>query len=80
VWLLNSGFEQISVTVSELTGEAAVNSQVLIQPGTVVAVPIVEPDALGVLVESSDPFSAAWSIRGPSGIAFAAGLPADSGY
>jgi hypothetical protein len=78
VWLLNSGFEQISVTISELTGEAAVNSQVLIQPGTVVAVPIVEPDALGVLVESSDPFSAAWSIRGPSGIAFGAGLPAVS--
>ena len=75
LWLMNSGFEQISVTVSELTGGAAVNSQVLVGPGTQVAVPIIEPDALGVLVEASDPFTAAWSLRGPSGMAFSVGLP-----
>lgn len=74
LWLLNSGFEQLRVTVSELTGEAAVNSQVLIEPGTLIGVPITEPDALGVLVESSDPFSAAFSVTGPSGSAFSAGL------
>jgi len=74
LWLMNSGFEQISVTVSELTGAAAVNSQVLVEPGTQVAVPISEPDALGVLLESNDPFTAAWSVEGPSGVAFSAGL------
>ena len=74
LWLMNSGFEQISVTVSELTGAAAINTQVLVEPGTQISVPITEPDALGVLVTSSDPFTAAWSIEGPSGIAFAGGL------
>jgi len=71
---MNSGSEQILVTVSELTGAAAVNSQVLVEPGTQVAVPITEPDALGVLVEANDPFTAAWSVEGPSGIAFSGGL------
>lgn len=74
VWLLNSGSEQISVTVSELTGAAAVNSQVLVGPGSQVAVPIQEPDAVGVLVEASEPFSAAWSVAGPSGAALVPGL------
>lgn len=77
LWLMNSGFEQISVTVSQLTGAAAVNSQVLVEPGTQVAVPIDEPDALGVMVEASDPFTAAWSVQGPSGTAFSAGLVAE---
>ncbi|MEE9298075.1 MAG: DUF5719 family protein [Acidimicrobiia bacterium] len=75
LWLLNSSFEQISVTVSELTGVAAINTQILVEPGTQVAIQIVEPDALGVLVEASDPFTAAWSIQGPSGAAFSGGLP-----
>jgi hypothetical protein len=75
LWLMNSGFEQISVTVSELTGAEAVNSQVLVGPGSQVAVSIVDPDALGVLVEASDPFTAAWSLQGPSGAAFSVGLP-----
>ena len=74
LWLLNSGFEQISVTISELTGAAAVNSQVIVGPGSQVMVPITEPDALGVLVEASEPFSAAWSVRGQTGIAIAPGL------
>ncbi len=76
LWLMNSGFEQISVTVSELTGAAAINSQVLVEPGAQVAVPIAESDALGVLVEANAPFTAAWSVDGPSGIAFSAGLAA----
>jgi len=75
LWLMNSGFEQISVTVSELTGAEALNSQVLVGPGSQVAVSIVDPDALGVMVEASDPFTAAWSLRGPSGAAFSVGLP-----
>jgi hypothetical protein len=39
-----------------------------------VSVPISEPDALGVLLESNDPFTAAWSVEGPSGVAYSAGL------
>jgi hypothetical protein len=75
LWLMNSGSDQILVTVSELTGAAAVNSQVLVGPGSQVSVPIVEPDALGVLVESSEPFSASWSVSGPSGVAVSSGSP-----
>ena len=74
LWLLNSSFEQVSVTVSVLTGEAAINSQVLVPPGSHVAVPITEPDALGVAVDAVDPFTAAWVLQGPSGIAFSPGL------
>lgn len=79
LWLMNTGFEQMSITVSELTGETTVNSQVLLEPGTQVAVPITEPDTLGVLVEASDVFSAAWSLTGPTGTAFAPGLPISDG-
>ncbi len=74
LWLMNSGFEQVLVTVSELTGTAVVTSQVLVEPGAQVAVSITEPDALGVLVEANNPVAAAWSVVGPSGIAFSAGL------
>jgi hypothetical protein len=74
LWLLNSSFEQVSVTVSVLTGDAAINTQVLVEPGTHVAVPITEPDALGVAVEASDPFTAAWSLTGPAGSAYSAGI------
>jgi hypothetical protein len=73
---MNSGFEQTSVTVSELTGAAAVNSQVLLEPGTLLAVELTEPDALGVLVEASEPFTAAWSVIGPAGAAVVPGLDA----
>jgi hypothetical protein len=76
LWLMNSGFEQTSVTVSELTGAAAVNSQVLLEPGTLLAVELTEPDALGVLVEASEPFTAAWSLVGPAGAAVVPGLDA----
>jgi hypothetical protein len=73
--LLNSSFEQVSVTVSILTGEATINSVVLVEPGTIVAVPITESDAVGVLVEASDPFTAAWTLLGPSGAAFSQAIP-----
>lgn len=75
LWLLNSSFEQVSVTVSVLTGAEAINTQVLVEPGSHIGVPITEPDALGVYVDASDPFSAAWSLVGPSGAAFSPGLP-----
>lgn len=75
LWLLNSSFEQISVTVAVLTGDAAVNTQVLVDPGSHVAVPISDPDGLGVFVEASDPFTAAWSLTGPAGTAFSVGIP-----
>lgn len=75
LYLLNTGFEQVSVTVSVLTGQTAINSQVLVAPGTHLAVPITEPDALGVFVEAVDPFTASWTLTGPSGAAFSPGLP-----
>jgi hypothetical protein len=74
LWLLNTSFEQVSVTVSVLTGDTAINTQVLVDPVSQVAVPITEPDALGVAVEAVDPFSAAWSLTGPAGIAYAPGI------
>jgi hypothetical protein len=74
LWLLNTSFEQVSVTVSVLTGDTAINTQVLVDPGSHLAVPITEPDALGVAVEAVDPFSASWSLTGPSGIAYAPGI------
>lgn len=75
LYLLNSNYEQISVTISALTGNTAVNTQVLLEPGSHLAVPITEPDALGVYVEGTGPFTAAWTLTGPSGTAFSPGLP-----
>lgn len=75
LWLLNSGFEQVSVTVRILTGSESVNSVVLVEPGSHVAVPITDPDALGVVVEAVDPFTAAWILDGPAGAALSPGLP-----
>lgn len=80
LWLLNSSFEQVSVTVSVLTGDAAINTQVLVEPGSHVAVPITEPDALGVAVESADPFTAAWTLQGPSGAAWSVGIAVADDY
>lgn len=75
LWLLNSSFEQVSVTVSILTGSESLNSQVLVEPGSHVGVLITEPDALGVFVEAVDPFTASWVLEGPGGAAITPGLP-----
>lgn len=75
LWLLNSGDETVSVTISALTGGGVVNSKEILEPGTITAIAVGGEDVLGYLVSSVDRFSAAWSISGPGGLAFVAGIP-----
>lgn len=73
LWLLNSGEEAMVVTVSLLTADGVFNSNEMLQPGVVTRVRVLHPGAIGYLVRGPDPFTAAWTIRGPSGLAYSAG-------
>jgi hypothetical protein len=75
LWLLNSSDETVSVTISALTGADPLNTQVILAPGTITRFPVGQADARGYLVTSPDAFSAAWSLTGPNGSAFSAGIP-----
>ena len=37
-------------------------------------IPVEDEDALGYLVSAAEPFSAGWTVTGPSGIGFATGV------
>ncbi|OFW67147.1 MAG: hypothetical protein A2Z12_03725 [Actinobacteria bacterium RBG_16_68_21] len=75
LWLLNSGDESVSVTISALTGGETRNSKEILEPGTIKRITVERSGVFGYMVTSMDRFSAAWSISGPRGIAFAAGIP-----
>ena len=75
LWLLNSGDETVSVTISALTGGDTLNSKRILEPGTITPIAVGSDDVGGYLVSSVDRFGAAWSITGPSGTAFVAGIP-----
>ena len=74
LWLLNSAEDAVSVTVSALTKGATLNTKEILEPGTLTRIRVGGDGVLGYLVTSTDFFSAAWSITGPSGTAFAAGI------
>lgn len=75
LWLLNSGDESASVTISVLTAGSTLNSKEILEPGTIHRVPVESGNVLGYMVTSTDRFSAAWSIIGRHGTAFVAGIP-----
>ncbi len=75
LWLLNSSEETIAVTVSAITDDGLVGEQVLIEAGRPLEIEVASSDAAAYLVESSAPFSVAWSVRGGSGLGLAAASP-----
>jgi hypothetical protein len=75
LWLLNPGDDAVSVTLSALGSTSPVNSRVVLEPGTVTRIPIEATGAQGYLATSTDWFSAAWTLSGPSGTAYVAGIP-----
>ncbi len=75
LWLLNSGDDAVSVTVSALGSTSPVNFRVVLEPGSVTRFPIEPSAAQGYLATSSDWFSAAWTLNGSSGAAYVAGIP-----
>ena len=79
LWLLNTSDEPVSVTVGVLTGSDILNSKQTVEPGRLVLIPVTDEDALGYLVSASEPFSAGWTVRGPSGIAFSSGVAISDG-
>ena len=68
VWLLNVSDEPVSVTVSQLTGLEVVNTNVVVDGGTVRRLPV-EGDALGYFIDAVSPITVMWSMDGPSGAA-----------
>ncbi len=74
LWLLNTSDEPISVTVGVLTGSDIFNSRQVVEPGRLVVIPVTDEDALGYIASAAESFSAGWTVRGPSGIAFATGV------
>jgi hypothetical protein len=75
LWLLNTGDEPVSITVSRLTTGGLVGEKVLLEPGSMTGVLAQGLRTAGYLVEASGTFSAAWSMMGPTGTAFAAPSP-----
>ena len=74
LWLLNTSDEPVSATVGVLTGSDVLNTRVTLEPGRVVLIPVEDEDALGYFVSAPEPFSAGWTVTGPSGIGFATGV------
>ena len=74
LWLLNTSDEPVSVTVGVLTGSDVLNTKLTLEPGRLVVIPVEDEDALGYLVSAAEPFSAGWTVTGPSGIGFATGV------
>lgn len=72
LWLLNGGDEVVSVTITIIGAEGVVAENVMVGPGSQLQVPASQ-DAVGYLVTSTQPFSAAWSVTGPGDFAFASG-------
>jgi len=76
LWLLNlSSEDAITATVSALTRAGTSGQTVVVPPGLPVQVDVTAPDASGFLVEASSPLTVAWTVRGPSGLAFASASP-----
>ncbi len=76
LWLINTGEDAVTVTVSTLTGGGLVGETISVDAGTIRAFGPVPEGGLGYLVESPVSISAAWSITGPAGVAYSSGLPA----
>lgn len=70
LWLLNTSFDPVAVTVGMLTGNDVINARYTVEPGRVLLVPVTDEDAFGFLVSAPAPFSAGWAVTTPAGIAF----------
>jgi len=76
LWLLNAASEEaVSATVGVLGRDGSSGQTVVVPPGVPVQVDVTSADAAGILVEASGPVTVAWTIRGPSGLAFSAASP-----
>ncbi|HSQ36913.1 MAG TPA: DUF5719 family protein [Acidimicrobiia bacterium] len=76
IWLLNTSSEDsVSATVSPLGGGGLGGETVVVAPGVPRQVDVTVGGAEGFLVEASSPLTVAWSVRGPSGLAFALASP-----
>jgi len=79
LWLLNTSDEPVSITVSRLTSAGLVGEKVIVDPGNMRPVPITGSGTAGVLAEASGAFSAAWTVRSETGVAFSVGTPIADG-
>ncbi len=73
LWLLNTSEEPVSATVGALTPEGLMGEMVVVPPGQPFEYPVIGDTASGLLVEAAAPVTAAWMVRGPTGLAVAVG-------
>lgn len=79
LWILNSGGDVSTITITPLGAEAPAPEKLRVEPGTVGSfTPPWEPGIVpGYLVDASEPVTVAWSGSGPRGVVMVAGVPAE---
>ncbi len=77
LWLLNTGDEQITVTYQVLDpgGLNRDPAKIAVRPASVRRVLIEAGASAGLVVESTAPFTAAWSVEQDGAVAYSAGVP-----
>jgi hypothetical protein len=75
LWLLNTSEEPVSATVGALTPGGLVGEMVVVPPGRPFKVEVTVESSAGLWVVAGAPVTAAWSVIGPTGMAFAVGSP-----
>lgn len=81
IWIMNAGAEAATVTVIPVGPiEASAPDKVLIEPGSIAAVVVLESAVAGVEgydLASDFPVSVAWSVRGERGVVLVSGVSVD---
>lgn len=79
LWILNSGGDVSTITVTPLGAGAPAPEKLRVEPGTIGSfTPPWGPGVVpGYLVDASEPVTVAWSGSGPRGVVMVAGVPAE---
>lgn len=77
LWFLNTGAESITITYQTLDagGTVANPGKIIVSAGTVRRVLLDQVGVSGVIAESAEPFSAAWSAEIDGATSFSSGVP-----
>jgi len=77
IWVMNTGGSPATLTVTPLGDESETPDKVRVEPGSVLGLPVGSPlvtGASGYSIDATEPVSVAWSLAGPRGVAYIAGV------
>jgi hypothetical protein len=77
IWVMNTGGSPATLTVTPLGDESETPDKVRVEPGSVLGLPVGSPlvtGASGYSIDATEPVSVAWSLAGPRGVAYVAGV------